>query len=127
MRGILHFCEVLYTGIVVLASDVMPMDHWLNCQIHTAHKKGNSSEVLKSSSDWLNSTAFLKDVISLLGSPWPTKAAMESRPSAVCLKIWLYKTTGVVLSGKIYPHSSPKVNKNTLYSQHLQLKLYYDQ
>ncbi len=28
-----------------------------------------------------------------MGGPWPMKAAMESRPSAVSLKAWLRKTT----------------------------------
>ncbi len=35
----MHFCEVLYTGIVVLASDVMPMDHWLNVRYIQHTKK----------------------------------------------------------------------------------------
>ncbi len=30
----------------------------------------------------------------LMGGPWPMKAAMDSRPSAVSLKVWLRETNG---------------------------------
>jgi len=30
--------------------------------------------------------------MSALGGPWPMKAAMEFRPSAISLKVWLRKT-----------------------------------
>ncbi len=114
----------------------MPTGRWV--------KSGNTSGVLKSSSDWLNYTRLPGDVCvaffnvspgnkdalapnpltkeesrcvykrddeclsgstkrtaigyltcqsnGLMGGPWPMKAAMSSRPSAVSLKIWLRKT-----------------------------------
>ncbi len=38
---------------------------------------------------------------SLMGGPWPMKAAMDSRPSAVSLKVWLRKTIKGLLHPKI--------------------------
>jgi len=42
----------------------------------------------KTNCDWL----LYMSVRQPLGGPWPMKAAMESRPSAVSLKVWLRET-----------------------------------
>ncbi len=50
----------------------------------------------------------------LMGGPWPKKAAMDSRPPAVSLKVWLRETTSQGTSKGTYIHTyiHAYINKN---------------
>jgi len=50
-----------------------------------------------------------------MGGPWPKKAATNSRPSAVSLKVWLRETIifQMLVCAEYIPHSSPVGGGNT--------------
>ncbi len=51
----------------------------------------------------------------LMGGPWPMKAAMDSRTSAVSLKVWLRETTfGLALCFWLHWVAANKTKKNGL-------------
>ncbi len=42
--------------------------------------------LIETNCDWLF------DMSVIMGEPWPMKATVDSRPSAVSLKVWLHET-----------------------------------